>query len=297
MDQIGLTHQKIEVESFANSHITHQSQSHTLIKHISTQLSKQPSKKCPVADILSDSTIDSTINSTIDSTIDSAVDIPKKPKRILKKISKRKSRHGNGNIRAEGVEGADRILSASLIDIPSNDKPSRDAKSLKKIRIKSSNRSSNKLSHRLSHSSPNDVLTHITHTSSDNARSSPIIGSTESSHDDNTIDVAYRVIYENLKVLRKIKVNDKLCVSAKGELSIDTSYIPSLTRTLTGNNKMKTLERIDETIKMAKLIRRKVKPIRDLMDKPLAIGIRNLAETYAGSDKIRSTLEVIAGNI
>ncbi|VBB18806.1 hypothetical protein YASMINEVIRUS_1338 [Yasminevirus sp. GU-2018] len=125
--------------------------------------------------------------------------------------------------------------------------------------------------------------------------SRPVRG--ESFSEDDTVDEKYKIVYDNLRVIRDIKVNDKLCVGAKGELSIDTSYIPSVTRTLTGNNKVVTIDRIDETIKIAKQLKRRVKPIREVMDSFLVTGIRNLAETYSGTEEFKKKLESIADSI
>lgn len=110
------------------------------------------------------------------------------------------------------------------------------------------------------------------------------------------LDEKYKLIYENLKVIRNIKPNDKLRVSSIGELSIEQSYIPSLTRTLTGNNKIVTIARIDETIKIAKQLR-KISQIKQLLDDQLASGLRNLGVTYANDDVFKDKLESIASAI
>ena len=111
----------------------------------------------------------------------------------------------------------------------------------------------------------------------------------------NELDEKYRAIYENLKVIRSIKPNDKLRVSSIGDLSIEQSFIPSLFRALSGNNKIVTVNRIDETIKVAKQLR-KNSQIKQLMDEQLATGLRNLAVTYKNDDIFKEKLESLASS-
>lgn len=121
--------------------------------------------------------------------------------------------------------------------------------------------------------------------------SSPL--STASSNGE--LDDKYKLIFENLKIIRSIKPNDKLRVSSTGELSIEQSYLPSVTRTLTGNNKIVTVTRIDDTIKVAKQLR-KIPQIKQLLDDQLATGLRNLAITYTNDDVFKEKLESLASS-
>jgi hypothetical protein len=100
-------------------------------------------------------------------------------------------------------------------------------------------------------------------------------------------------IFENLKVIRKIKVGDKLCVTVNGVLSIDQSYIPSVSRTLTGNNKNNTIEQVIETISLAKDYKLKVKEIKKLMDNKLKNGLTNLASTYYNNEELNQKIKIL----
>lgn len=110
------------------------------------------------------------------------------------------------------------------------------------------------------------------------------------------IDEKYKSVYENLRVIRSIKPNEKLRVSSTGELSIDQSYLPSVTRILTGNSKIITVQRIDETLKVARQLK-KIPPIKQMLDDQLAVGLRNLAITYASDEASRNKLESLASSV
>lgn len=108
-------------------------------------------------------------------------------------------------------------------------------------------------------------------------------------------DDKYKVIYGNLLVLRDVKIHDKLRVSSKGELSIDSSYIPSITRAITGNNKVVTVEQVEETVKTAKKLKY-MQTIRDCINDKLIQGIRNLAQTYENTE-FKTKLEAMAEDL
>lgn len=107
----------------------------------------------------------------------------------------------------------------------------------------------------------------------------------------------YKILYDNIMVLRELKYGEKLCVNEKGEISVDNSYIPSLSRTLSGNGKRTTLERVEETIKTAILIRKKNRIIRKVLDDRLKHGIMNLSHTYEAYPEISRRLKDIANSI
>lgn len=108
-------------------------------------------------------------------------------------------------------------------------------------------------------------------------------------------DDKYKVIYGNLLVLRDVKIHDKLRVSSKGELSIDSSYIPSITRAITGNNKVVTVEQVEETVKTARKLKY-MQTIRDCINDKLIQGIRNLAQTYENTE-FKTKLESMAEDL
>jgi hypothetical protein len=106
----------------------------------------------------------------------------------------------------------------------------------------------------------------------------------------------HRLICENLEVIRSIKPYNKLRVSSAGELSIDQSYVPSVTRKLTGNNKMVTIAQITETIRLAKQYQIIPQSKQSETD-PLEIGLCNLAITYAYDDVCKDMLENLTSTI
>lgn len=94
----------------------------------------------------------------------------------------------------------------------------------------------------------------------------------------------------NLKTIRGIKQGDKLCVSYSGELSIDTSYMPFLTRTLYGNNRNVTIDEVVKTINNGKKLFCYYPYLTNLYDTMLNKGINNLILTYKDNETIQQQL-------
>lgn len=105
---------------------------------------------------------------------------------------------------------------------------------------------------------------------------------------------AYQMICDNLTVIKTLKPYEKLNVSITGALSVDNSYIPSLSRTFTGNNKFITMERIKETIIIAKQLQNVVECIGSLIVDPALIdGLNALEVTYANDEYVKKELDDI----
>lgn len=120
-------------------------------------------------------------------------------------------------------------------------------------------------------------------------------------------DERCQIIYRNLKVIREINVNDKLCVDNNGELSVDISYLPSLTRKITGNNRNVTMDRVHETINIARELLNKYanderytneySELNNLFDHKLVAGLKNLSETYASYEDVKNKIDLIIQTI
>jgi hypothetical protein len=94
----------------------------------------------------------------------------------------------------------------------------------------------------------------------------------------------------NLEIIRSIKQGDKLCVSYNGELSIDTSYVPFLTRALYGNNRHVTIDVVINTVIRGKRLFEYYPNLEQYYDNMLKTGINNLIATYHGADSIQQQL-------
>jgi hypothetical protein len=105
-------------------------------------------------------------------------------------------------------------------------------------------------------------------------------------------DEKYKILVSNLDIIRHIDPNNKLCVDHCGKLSIDTSYLKSITRYLYGNNRTITINHVISTIDTALILRN-----NGHMDEKLITGLNNLAETYSDSNDVRDKIRKLIINI
>jgi len=89
-------------------------------------------------------------------------------------------------------------------------------------------------------------------------------------------------IKENLRIISSLQKGQKLKVSYYGLLIVDLSYIPSVTRMITGNNKNNTIEQVEKTI-LDSIQYKNHDDIKVLINDGLKNGLNNLLDTYKGS--------------
>ena len=99
------------------------------------------------------------------------------------------------------------------------------------------------------------------------------------------------LLVNNLKIIQNIKIGDKLCVTNGGELSIDNSNIPFITRTLYGNNRHITIDAVINTISKGNMIKHKYSSINLMYNSNLIRGINNLAITYQDNIDIYNKID------
>ena len=127
---------------------------------------------------------------------------------------------------------------------------------------------------------------------------SPIIESKEETKNTNyIIKEKHRQLVDNIRVIQTIKVGDKLCITYGGDLSIDVSYVPFITRTLYGNNKNVTIDAVSEIILKGNKIRQRYIYINNLYNDKLIMGLTNLATTYKDKHDIHAKINVLIKTI
>ena len=87
---------------------------------------------------------------------------------------------------------------------------------------------------------------------------------------------------KRILVNSSLQKGQKLKVSYYGLLIVDLSYIPSLTRMITGNNKNNTIEQVEKTI-LDSIQYKNHDDIKVLINDGLKNGLNNLLDTYKGS--------------
>ena len=110
----------------------------------------------------------------------------------------------------------------------------------------------------------------------------PEIVPIESPVEENISEAANEILVHNLQVISKISPGQKLRVDYQGRLSIEESYFPGLMRTLTGNNKTVTMDRIEKTIEEARVFNR-TSEVQKLFYEGVVVGLQNLLVTYRDS--------------
>jgi hypothetical protein len=117
------------------------------------------------------------------------------------------------------------------------------------------------------------------------------------SNNSTIIEEKYKKLVSNLNTIRNIEPNNKLCVTIGGKLSIDNSYVKSITRFLYGNNRAITLDHVISTVNMALILRNELHWLRNFTDDKLVFGLNNLAETYSDSDDVKAKIHKLVASI
>jgi len=133
------------------------------------------------------------------------------------------------------------------------------------------------------------------------------------------VDKTYSEIILDLKILSKLKINQKLCI-IDNKLTIDVSYLQSMSRYINNSSRIFTIDYLenlyrnlsDEIEKIIKVLISDTNnnnnnyliedPSKILMDlnhnlKISLVGINNLIQTYITDDVLKSRLEILINNI
>ncbi len=92
----------------------------------------------------------------------------------------------------------------------------------------------------------------------------------------------------NLRVLAKLKPGDRLQTVDSRYFGIDRGWLTWLTRWIRSDNRTNTVDRIEETFKVAK-----EKNIDDNLVQAARAGVRELCATYVGDETTVARLESI----